>query len=117
MSYTISPQLVYLVTGTEISEIIDTAEKYLKINTIFYFVPAMICILRNAMQGIGDLITPIFSSFIELIGKVAIAFFLTPSIGYMGIIVSEPIVWVLMVIPLIVKIIKNPIFKNLDKGE
>lgn len=117
LSYTISPQLVYLVTGTEISEIIDTAEKYLKINTIFYFVPAMICILRNAMQGIGDLITPIFSSFIELIGKVAIAFFLTPSIGYMGIIVSEPIVWVLMVIPLIVKIIRNPIFKNLDKGE
>lgn len=116
LSYTVAPQLIYLVTGTHIVEIIDTAEKYLKINTIFYFVPAIICILRNAMQGIGDLLIPIFSSAIELIGKVVIAFFLTPSIGYMGIIVSEPIVWVLMVIPLIVKTVRNPIFKNLDKG-
>lgn len=106
LSYTISPQLIYLVTGTKIDEIIITAEKYLKINTIFYFVPAAICILRNAMQGVGDLITPIFSSAIELIGKTAIAFLLAPSIGYMGIIVSEPIVWVLMVIPLIIKIRK-----------
>lgn len=74
LSYTVAPQLTYLVTGTHIPEIINTAEKYLKINTIFYFVPAVICILRNAMQGIGDLIVPIFSSAIELVGKVAIAF-------------------------------------------
>lgn len=30
--------------------------------------------------------------------------------GYWGVIVSEPIVWVLMVIPLIVQLIKNPAF-------
>lgn len=112
LCYSFAPNLIYLVTGTKNYEIIATSEKYLRINTIFYFVPASISILRNAMQGIGDHITPIISSGLELIGKVSIVIFLVPSLKYFGIIISEPIVWVVMVIPLIVKIISNPIFKK-----
>ena len=117
LSYTIAPFLIYMVTGTTNREIILTSQKYLRINTIFYFVPATISILRNAMQGIGDHFTPIFSSGLELIGKISVVVFLVPSLEYFGIIISEPIVWVVMVIPLIIKIIKNPIFKNERKGE
>lgn len=117
LSYTIAPFLIYMVTGTTNREIILTSQKYLKINTIFYFVPATISILRNAMQGIGDHFTPIFSSGLELIGKISVVIFLVPSLEYFGIIISEPIVWIVMVIPLIIKIIKNPIFKNERKGE
>ena len=117
LSYTIAPFLIYMVTGTTNREIILTSQKYLKINTIFYFVPATISILRNAMQGIGDHFTPIFSSGLELIGKISVVIFLVPSLEYFGIIISEPIVWVVMVIPLIIKIIKNPIFKNERKRE
>lgn len=40
-------------------------------------------------------------------GKVLIAMLLTPVIGYWGIIVSEPIVWAVMVIPLIVSMVKR----------
>ena len=112
MSYTIAPQLVYLVTGSRIPEILNTAEKYLKVNTIFYFVPGAISILRNAMQGIGDRFTPVVSSFLELAGKVAVVIFIVPYTKYFGIIISEPIVWIIMVIPLVVKIIKNPIFQK-----
>lgn len=112
MSYTIAPQLVYLVTGSRIPEILNTAEKYLKVNTIFYFVPGAISILRNAMQGIGDKFTPVVSSFLELAGKVAVVIFIVPHTKYFGIIISEPIVWIIMVIPLVVKIIKNPIFQR-----
>lgn len=111
LSYTVAPYLIYLVTGTENREIIETSQKYLRVNSVFYFVPAAISILRNAMQGIGDHVTPIVSSGLELIGKVAVVIFLVPSLKYFGIIISEPIVWVVMVIPLIVKIISNPIFK------
>lgn len=117
LSYTIAPFLIYMVTGTTNREIILTSQKYLRINTIFYFVPATISILRNAMQGIGDHFTPIFSSGLELIGKISVVIFLVPSLEYFGIIISEPIVWIVMVIPLIIKIIKNPIFKNERKGE
>lgn len=106
LSYTAAPGLVHLVTGTYDREIAGTAALYLKINSVFYFVPAAISIFRNALQGCGDHKTPVVSSFIELTGKVAIAAFLAPVLKYMGIIIAEPIVWVLMVIPLTCKIRK-----------
>ncbi|MDE7035503.1 MAG: polysaccharide biosynthesis C-terminal domain-containing protein [Eubacteriales bacterium] len=105
--YTAVPSLVQLVTGTETAEVIETASLYLRIDTLLYFVTAVICVLRNALQGIGDLITPIFSSFLELFGKLAAVLFLTPRLGYMGVILAEPIVWVIMVIPLIVTSVKR----------
>ena len=49
---------------------------------------------------------------LEMIGKVVIAVTLVPLLGYTGVIVAEPIVWVIMVIPLIVKILKMPELKK-----
>ena len=106
LSYTVAPYLVYLVTGSLNRRIAGTAALYLRINTLFYFVPAAISIFRNALQGCGDHKTPVVSSFIELAGKVAIAAFLAPVLKYMGIIIAEPVVWILMVIPLTMKIRK-----------
>lgn len=100
--FTLSPTLVHLVTGSYEAEVIEMAALYLKINAVFYFLPATICILRNSMQGFGDTKTPLVSSLIELAGKVLIAFLLAPVIGYMGVIISEPIVWALMVVPLLI---------------
>ena len=111
-SYTISPYLVRLVTATKIQEVIDTATLYLRIDTLFYMVPAVISIFRNALQGLGDHKTPIISSGIELIGKVMVVVLLTPRLQYMGIILAEPIVWILMVIPLIIRILTIPALKN-----
>lgn len=111
MAYTAAPQLVQMVTGSSDPIIIGTAAKYLRIDTLFYFVPAVITIVRNAMQGIGDYRTPIISSSIELIGKVCVVIFLVPVLGYMGVILAEPIVWILMVIPLVVQLKRNPVLK------
>lgn len=111
-SYTIGPWLVYLVTGTHNEVVITNATNYLKFDTIFYFVTAVICIVRNAMQGLGEQITPLVSSSLEMIGKIVIAFTLVPMLGYTGVIVAEPIVWFIMVIPLIVKIFRMPILKE-----
>lgn len=113
-AFTISPALVRLITASTEKEVIDTAALYLKVNTAFYFVPAVICLFRNSMQGFGDSKTPVFSSTLELVGKTAIAFLLAPAIGYMGIIISEPIVWFIMVIPLIINMVRNPIFRMPD---
>ena len=41
-----------------------------------------------------------------------IAVTLVPLLGYTGVIVAEPIVWIIMVIPLIVKIFKMPELEN-----
>lgn len=99
--YTLAPIMVRMITASNEPEIIRVAVLYLKINSLFFFVPAVICILRNSMQGFGDTKTPLVSSFIELVGKIVIAIFLVPAIGYMGVIVSEPVVWIIMVVPLL----------------
>lgn len=106
--YCFAPPLLRFITSTDVSEIIDTAALYLRINCILYCVTAVISIFRNALQGLAVRKTPIVSSAIELIGKVGVVILLTPRIGYMGIILSEPIVWVLMVIPLIIRLLGHP---------
>ena len=110
MSYTIVPSLIKTITSTNVDEVIQMSTLYLRVDTLLYFVAAVIAISRNALQGIGDPITPIISSFIELVGKYLMVVFFVPKLGYMGIILSEPIVWILMVIPLIIKCRKNPVF-------
>ena len=101
-SYTICPYLIVAITDTSIQEVIDTACLYQRFDTCFYVLVPTITILRNSLQGIGDHVTPIISSGLELVGKVLIALLLTPVIGYWGIIISEPIVWTIMVVPLII---------------
>ena len=101
-SYTICPYLIVAITDTSIQEVIDTACLYQRFDTCFYLLVPTITILRNSLQGIGDHVTPIISSGLELVGKVLIALLLTPVIGYWGIIISEPIVWTIMVVPLII---------------
>ena len=115
--FTLSPVLINLITASAQPEIIDNAVLYLKVNASFYFLPAIICILRNSMQGFGDSKTPLVSSLIELVGKVAIAYLLVPSLQYMGVVLSEPIVWAFMVIPLIISILRNPIMRKARSGE
>lgn len=105
--FAFSSIFIRFVTGSSEEEIVRTATMYLRINASLYFLPAMICIFRNSMQGFGDTKTPLVSSFIELAGKVLIAWFLTPVIGYWGIIVSEPIVWAVMIIPLFIGLYKG----------
>lgn len=111
-SYTIGGQLVYLVTGSRNETVLLNATNYLKFNTLFYYVTAVICVLRNAMQGLGEHITPLVSSSLEMFGKIVIAATLVPWLGYTGVIVAEPLVWFIMVVPLLVKICRMPVLRE-----
>lgn len=112
LSFTIGKRLVYLVTGNRNETVILNATNYLKFDTLFYFVTAVISMLRNSMQGLGEYVIPLVSSSLEMIGKVIIAMTLVPLLGYTGVIVAEPIVWFIMVIPLIIKIFRMPVFEK-----
>lgn len=68
------------------------------------------------MQGLGEQITPLVSSSLEMVGKIIIAFTLVPLLGYTGVIVAEPIVWFIMVIPLLVKIYTMPVLRKRGHG-
>ena len=112
ISYTLSPTLVQLITATHQQKVIQTAALYLRVNTIFYFLLPLIIVIRQSLQSLGDRIMPIISSGIECVGKIIIAFTLAAKIGYWGIILSEPIVWFVMVIPLLISLRRIPILKT-----
>ena len=111
-AYTIGDWLVWLVTGSKTPEVIYNATLYLKVDTLFYYVTAVICIVRNSMQGLGERIVPLISSSLEMIGKIVIAATLVPMFGYPGVIAAEPIVWFIMIIPLLMKILRMPVWKQ-----
>ncbi|MFR2127510.1 MAG: MATE family efflux transporter, partial [Dorea sp.] len=111
-SYMIGGWLVYLVTGSHNKTVILNATNYLKFDTLFYIVTTLICILRNAMQGLGDHITPLISSGLEMAGKIVIAATLVPWLGYTGVIICEPIVWFIMVIPLLIQTFRMPVLRT-----
>ena len=110
--YVFTPFLVRLVTGSTDSFVIATVWKYMKINTPFYFILGLIIVFRNSLQGIGDKLTPIISSIIELLGKIAVVKFLTPPMGYLGIMISEPLVWIFMAVTLTVSFVTNKTLKR-----
>ena len=101
--YTLAGPLVAAVTGSTDQVMIDAATLYLRVDSILYVLVAVIFVLRHSLQGVGDRVTPLVSSGIEMAGKVILTFTLVPVMGYMGVILVEPIVWIVMIIPLIVK--------------
>lgn len=114
MAHTISPYLIRFITSSDSSEIIYWGRKYLEYDMSFIILCAGIVVLRNSMQGFGDYKTPVFSSFIELMGKVVFTFTFVRFFGYWGIIWTEPVIWVLMVIPLIIQTWRNPVVHSQD---
>ncbi|MBE5877463.1 MAG: MATE family efflux transporter [Lachnospiraceae bacterium] len=112
LTHTISQYLVSFIASTKNEEIIYWGTTYLKVDMSFIIVTVLIVILRNSMQGFGDCVTPIFSSFIELVGKLVFTFVVVKRFGYWGIIFTEPVIWFVMVIPLIVMTLRNPIFSR-----
>lgn len=109
VTYFFSPFLIKLVSGMTDAAIVETASFYLRFDTPFYFVLCILIVMRNAMQGVGDRVSPILSSVVELIGKVAVAFILAPLLDYFGIIISEPLIWILMSALLLIKWHGNPV--------
>lgn len=103
--HTIEGKLIQFVASTTNPDVIYWGSTYLKVDMSFIVICGVIVILRNSMQGFGDRIIPVFSSCIELAGKIIFAFVFAPMFAYWGIIWAEPLVWIAMVIPLIVKVV------------
>ena len=103
--HTIEGKLIQFVASTTNSDVIYWGSTYLKVDMSFIVICGVIVILRNSMQGFGDRVIPVFSSCIELAGKIMFAFVFAPMFAYWGIIWAEPMVWIAMVIPLIVKVV------------
>lgn len=90
--HTVEGALIRFVASTTDAEVIYWGSMYLKVDMSFIIVCGVIVILRNSMQGFGDRVIPVFSSCIELAGKIIFAFVFAPVFAYWGIIWAEPVV-------------------------
>lgn len=89
-------QFVLLIIDKEDANnlfLIETATKYVRISVPCFYVLIFLIVLRNALQGMGRRIVPIIVSVTELIGKIVAIRLLVPMLGYLGVCITEPIIW------------------------
>ena len=114
--WTIFIAITLFFASPALNELISNASLYNRISSSFYPVLALLLVLRNSLQGLGQKITPLISSFIELFGKVLFVLFIIPSTGYMGVIFCEPLIWVPMTIQLYYSYKHQPIILSLKNA-
>lgn len=93
LGWLFGPWLLRLVSGTADAAVIDPAVRYVRISVTCFYVLGPLFVLRCSMQGMGRKIVPIASSTLEMIGKILAVMFLAPRLGYLGITITEPIIW------------------------
>ena len=93
--YLAGPFMVKTITGSENDIIIQTAVRYVRINFPFFYFLVPLLVLRSTLQGLGRRLVPVIGSGIELIGKFLVVAFLAPKLGYLGVCISEPIIWII----------------------
>ena len=115
MIYTLGPLMVKGISGSSNPEVIDNAVFYLKVDLPFYFVLSVILITRNTLQGIGGRFVPIIASAMELILKIYTAKILAVHLGYLGIAICEPAIWVVCAIFIIIAFVLR--IRKLEKDQ
>ena len=101
VGYIFAPSIISWIAGTEEKFIVELASRYMRVNTPFYFILAVLVVMRSSLQGLGRKTIPVASSVIEMVGKAVVAFAAAPALGYFGVMISEPIVWFFMTILLV----------------
>lgn len=94
--------LVAAVSGSADASLIADGAKYVLLNAFFFPLLGILCNLRYAMQGLGEKLVPVVSSIIELIGKILFTVFVIPKLGFLGIILCEPVIWIVMFLHLVI---------------
>lgn len=95
ITFVAAEPILIAVTGSHNMDLIQTSLQYLHINLPFYFALTILLTLRSALQGLGHKIIPLCASVIELASKFVVASLLVPQIGYLGVCIVEPLVWVI----------------------
>lgn len=95
-----APTLIVWLSGTSNPEVIRNGSMYMRINLPFFTVLCFLITYRNALQGLGRKVVPLVSSIIEFIGKILFTWLIIPLLGYVGVCICEPAIWIVMTIQL-----------------
>lgn len=93
---------IQILTGTSDGSVIDNAVLSLRIHFICYPALGILLALRTSLQAIGHKIIPVISSSFELIVKLIVGIWLIPMFGYLCVCLTEPIIWTVCMLFLII---------------
>lgn len=108
----VAPTLVKVLSGSSEDIVISNGARYLRLNAPFYGVLGVLLNLRYSLQGLGKKVVPLVSSIIEFFGKIIFVILVIPSMGYLGVILCEPIIWCFMTAQLIYAFYSNTYIKR-----
>ena len=111
--YAFGDLFIKLISGSDNQELIDTAFYYLKFDTPFLYVLAILLVVRCTLQGLGSKIAPIVASFMELTLKAVTAGILVKLLAYTGIALCEPLIWTVCAIYVLIVFFMNKNIKEL----
>lgn len=95
VAWLFSRPLAIWLTGTRNELIVSNAALYMKFSTLFFFPLGVLFVLRYSMQALGHKVVPVLSSGIEFAMKIVFAFAIVPKLGYWGVVITEPVTWVM----------------------
>lgn len=90
---TFGPNLIRLFVGDSSDQVVTMGHQLLIVTGSFYIMLANLLVTRGALQGIGRMMAPTMSGFVELGIRIVSAVFLGGIFGYAGIIWSGPLAW------------------------
>ena len=103
-----APWLVKLISGSSEPIVLENGARYLRWNAPFYAVLGVLLCTRYALQSLGQKVLPLFSSVIELVGKVIFVLVFIPKFAYNAVILCEPIIWCFMAAYLVFVYLHEP---------
>lgn len=111
-----APWMVAFVSGSSEPIVLENGARYLLWNAPFYAVLGILLSTRYALQSLGNKVLPLFSSVIELVGKVVFVVLFIPKFGYDAVILCEPIIWCVMAAYLVAVYRRDPfVFPKQEK--
>ena len=103
-----APWMVAFVSGSSEPVVLENGARYLLWNAPFYAVLGVLLSTRYALQSLGNKVLPLFSSVIELVGKIIFVLLLIPKFAYNAVILCEPIIWCFMAAYLVTVYLHDP---------
>lgn len=108
-------KIALLFLDAEEVSILDNVQLLLTINSSFYFMLALVNIVRFTIQGLGYSKLAILAGVCEMAARAFVGMLLVPKFGFIGACFSNPIAWIcadLFLIPAYIGVIKSLQRKN-----
>ncbi len=116
--YLIAEPIVSVFSTDMSPEIMAAAKRYILAIAQCYSLVAVLFVMRNTLQGLGFTYANSIAGIGEFFGRLAVAFILTPALGFDAVCYAGPAAWLLADIPLIIiYLFKQKKFKRLALEE